>query len=89
MYGLFQAHGPCRISNDSRSVNHNPFSWNTNANILYIDQPAGVGFSVSLPLKIGTSQQAASDIWRFLQIWLSDERFSGFKGREIGIWAES
>ncbi|KAF6759159.1 alpha/beta-hydrolase [Ephemerocybe angulata] len=89
MYGLFQAHGPCRIANDSSTVNPNPFSWNTNANVLYIDQPIGVGFSVGMPLKVGRSVDAAGDVWDFLQIWLEDERFAKFKGRELGIWAES
>lgn len=89
MYGLFQEHGPCFISNDSTSFNHNPFSWNTNVNIMYVDQPAGVGFSITNPPRVGTSQEAAVGVWSFLQIWLRDERFSGFVGREVGIWTES
>ena len=33
MIGLFQENGPCRISNDSKTVNLNPNSWNTVANV--------------------------------------------------------
>ncbi|KAH9480109.1 Carboxypeptidase S1 [Psilocybe cubensis] len=88
MIGLFQEHGPCRITNDSSSVTHNPFSWNNEANVLYIDQPVGVGFSYG-DTKVGTSQEAAADVWSFLQIFLSDKRFSHLKANKLALWTES
>ncbi|KJA15643.1 hypothetical protein HYPSUDRAFT_148806 [Hypholoma sublateritium FD-334 SS-4] len=88
MIGLFQEHGPCRITNDSSSVTLNPFSWNNNANVLYIDQPVGVGFSHG-DLNVGTSQEAASDIWTFMQIFLADSRFSKYAPNNLAIWTES
>ena len=88
MIGLVQEHGPCRITNDSSSVNLNPYSWNNEANVLYIDQPVGVGFSHG-NLNVGTSQQAASDVWKFMQIFLSDSRFSKYKQNKLAIWTES
>ncbi|RDB15219.1 Carboxypeptidase S1 [Hypsizygus marmoreus] len=88
MIGLIQEHGPCRITNDSSSVTINPFSWNNEANVLYIDQPVGVGFSHG-DLNVGTSQQAAADVWTFLQIFLSDSRFSKYQKNNLAIWTES
>ncbi|KAA1476177.1 serine carboxypeptidase [Dentipellis sp. KUC8613] len=88
MIGLFQENGPCRINNDSSSVSLNPNSWNEFANVLYIDQPIGVGFSYG-STTTGTSEEAASDVWKFLQIWFQDSRFSKFQGRDFGIWTES
>lgn len=88
MIGLLQELGPCRITNDSSSVTLNPFSWNTNANVLFIDQPVGVGFSHG-DLNVGTSQQAASDVWTFLQIFLADSRFSSLAKNDLAIWTES
>ncbi|TFK38948.1 serine carboxypeptidase [Crucibulum laeve] len=88
MIGLLQEHGPCRITNDSSSVTLNPFSWNNEANVLYIDQPVGVGFSHG-DLKVGTSQQAAADIWSFMQIFLSDSRFTKYQKNNLAIWTES
>ncbi|KAL0960542.1 hypothetical protein HGRIS_005580 [Hohenbuehelia grisea] len=88
MIGLFQENGPCRITNDSSTVVLNPFSWNTNANILFIDQPVGVGFSHG-DTTVGTSQQAAADVWSFLQIFFKDSRFSSLQKRDLAIWTES
>ncbi|KAF9255947.1 serine carboxypeptidase [Marasmius fiardii PR-910] len=88
MIGLFQELGPCRINNDTTTVSLNPFSWNNDANVLFIDQPVGVGFSHG-DLKVQTSQQAAADVWKFLQIFLKDERFSNLTGRELALWTES
>jgi cathepsin A (carboxypeptidase C) len=37
--------GPCRVVNADNGTVHHPESWNSNANIFFIDQPIGVGFS--------------------------------------------
>ena len=49
MIGLFQENGPCRIANDSNTTVLNPHSWNSVANMLYIDQPVQTGFSYDVP----------------------------------------
>jgi Serine carboxypeptidase len=36
--------GPCQIK-DANGTSFNPYSWNSNANIFFIDQPVGVGWS--------------------------------------------
>jgi carboxypeptidase C (cathepsin A) len=41
---LMDGAGPCRIK-DADSVEENPHAWNEWANIIYIDQPVGTGFS--------------------------------------------
>ena len=88
MIGLFRENGPCRITNDSSGVTHNDFSWNTHANMLFIDQPAGVGFSHGTS-DVDTSSEAALDVWTFLQVFLADERFSWLRERNVGVWTES
>ncbi|KAJ7733030.1 serine carboxypeptidase [Mycena metata] len=88
MIGLLQELGPCRITNNSESVTLNPHSWNTNSNMLFIDQPIGVGFSHGTE-SVGTSEEAASDIWKFLQIFLADSRFSHLAANDLAIWTES
>ncbi|KAF4747370.1 hypothetical protein FOZ63_008509, partial [Perkinsus olseni] len=37
--------GPCIVNDFGNSSSINEYSWNNVANIMYIDQPAGVGFS--------------------------------------------
>ncbi|EKM75505.1 hypothetical protein AGABI1DRAFT_109384 [Agaricus bisporus var. burnettii JB137-S8] len=91
MIGLLQENGPCRITNDSSSVTHNEFGWNNEANMIFIDQPAGVGFSHgdTTGNPVGTSQEAAVDIWTFMQIFLSDRRFTKYSNNTLAIWTES
>ncbi|KXN85070.1 Carboxypeptidase S1 [Leucoagaricus sp. SymC.cos] len=89
MLGLLQELGPCRITNDSRSVTLNEFSWNNEANLLFIDQPVGVGFSHGDTTTVSTSQEAAADIWTFMQIFFADPRFSKYLSNDLAIWTES
>jgi cathepsin A (carboxypeptidase C) len=40
--------GPCSVKDDPKTLNDtkvNPNSWNSNANIFFLDEPIGVGFS--------------------------------------------
>ena len=37
--------GPCIVLPDSKSTVNNPWAWNKNVNMLYIDQPVSTGFS--------------------------------------------
>ncbi|KAI0864747.1 carboxypeptidase S1 [Xylaria cubensis] len=45
MMGLLEENGPCFIGSDSKTTYLNPWSWNNEVNMLYIDQPTQVGFS--------------------------------------------
>jgi len=50
--GLLQENGPCFIGSDSNSTFLNPWSWNNEVNMLYIDQPVQVGFSYDVPTNV-------------------------------------
>jgi carboxypeptidase C (cathepsin A) len=88
MAGLMQEHGPCLINNDSHTVSPNQYSWNERVNMLYVDQPVGVGFSTG-NRTVDTTAAAAKDVWNFTQIWLTDSKFSRYQSRGLGIWTES
>jgi len=88
MNGLFDSHGPCMITKDGKDVTLNPNAWNNRVNMLFIDQPIGVGFSYG-NLNVGTTALAAADFWSMLQIFFSDPKFAKYKDRPLGLFTES
>ena len=74
MIGLFEEVGPCLINEYGNGTYYNPWGWSRNSSLLFVDQPVDVGFSYvdegeELP---GDSHQAAIDMHRFLQLFVSE-----------------
>jgi len=68
---LFFENGPWTVNTDL-SLTPNPNSWNMNANLLYVDQPAGTGFSyVSEDGYVTDEAQVAADFYVFLQNFMA------------------
>lgn len=89
-YGASEEIGPFRINKTSSALYLNPFSWNKLANLLFLESPAGVGFSytnTSSNLKDTGDKRTAEDSLTFLIKWL--ERFPQYKNRELYIAGES
>lgn len=90
MIGLMQELGPCLINEHGNGTIYNKYGWSKNTNIIFVDQPAGVGFSYldeGVPVP-GTSFTAAEDMHHFLQLFTSDV-FPDLKGRDFHITGES
>jgi cathepsin A (carboxypeptidase C) len=83
---MFTENGPFRLDNETLDLSINPYSWNNNANLLYVDQPAGTGFSI-----VGnydtTEEEVARDFYHFLVEFL--KKHPQFKGRSFYITGES
>ena len=47
MLGFMQENGPVVIDDGEDFIKTNPYPWNTAANMLWIESPAGVGYSVA------------------------------------------
>ena len=63
---LFGENGPCSVNPGGNGTILNGASWNTKANLLYIDQPAGTGFSYGLGMDHNEAG-VAPDMYDFLQ----------------------
>ncbi|PHU14082.1 Serine carboxypeptidase-like 40 [Capsicum chinense] len=90
-YGAFQERGPFRVNSDGKTLHKNNYAWNhAAANVLFVESPAGVGFSysnTSTDVKIGGDRKTANDNYQFLINWL--ERFPEYKDRDFYISGES
>lgn len=57
---LFIENGPFRIDKKTLKVGTNPWSWNTQANLMYIDQTLGTGLSTDDPQDLIKTEQEIS-----------------------------
>jgi len=65
---LLSENGPCTPTPDGLDTIPNPYSWNNNANIMWIDQPSGVGFSYGDKRGLDSNEtEVAEDLYNFLQ----------------------
>ncbi|KAI9454327.1 serine carboxypeptidase [Russula earlei] len=86
--GLFMELGPCRVTSATDDPQFFKESWNSNANVFFVDQPVGVGFSYAEHgQSVSTSEEAARDIAAFIAIFF--EHFHSFKGRAFHMAGES
>ena len=61
LLALFGENGPFLLNGTTKPVN-NPYSWNSFANLLYVDQPVGTGFSYgSKPLSDDTNEKEIAE----------------------------
>nr|CAD1833637.1 unnamed protein product [Ananas comosus var. bracteatus] len=89
-FGAMEELGPFRVMSDGKTLYRNPFAWNKVANVLFLESPAGVGFSFSNTsddYERSGDRRTAEDAYAFLVNWM--ERFPEYKGRDFFIAGES
>ncbi|KAI3448852.1 hypothetical protein Pfo_005517 [Paulownia fortunei] len=89
-YGAMQELGPFRVHSDGKTLYKNKFTWNHAANVLFLESPAGVGFSYSnttADFVNGGDRRTSTDNYDFLLNWLV--RFPEYKNRDFYISGES
>ncbi|XP_039049984.1 serine carboxypeptidase 1-like [Hibiscus syriacus] len=89
-YGAMQELGPFRVNSDGKTLYKNEYAWSNVANVLFLESPAGVGFSYSKNSSDYTvvgDKRTAEDSYVFLLSWL--ERFPQYKTRDLFITGES
>ncbi|KAI0720036.1 serine carboxypeptidase [Cerioporus squamosus] len=85
--GLFMELGPCRVTG-ANTTERFEYAWNEHANVFFVDQPVGVGFSYAeYGEQVSSTAEAAKDISAFMVIFF--EHFPKFKGRPFHFAGES
>lgn len=88
-YGAMEELGPFRVNSDGKTLYRNPYAWNSAANVIFLESPAGVGFSYSNTSSDYNTgdQRTADDSYTFLVNWL--ERFPQYKTQDFYLTGES
>lgn len=90
-YGAMTELGPFRVNPDGKTLSRNKHAWNNLANVIFLESPAGVGFSYASNNSDNNNnvgdRRTAEDTYVFLLSWL--ERFPEYKGREFYVAGES
>ncbi|GAY50818.1 hypothetical protein CUMW_129650 [Citrus unshiu] len=78
------------VNSDGKTLFQNEYAWNNVANVIFLESPAGVGFSYSNTTSDydhAGDNSTAADSYTFLVNWL--ERFPQYKNRDFFITGES
>ncbi|CAD5116107.1 DgyrCDS5033 [Dimorphilus gyrociliatus] len=86
--GLLTENGPFRLMDNGKNLTINNESWNKIANVVYLESPAGVGFSFSENEKYVTNDdQTAKDNLAAVLIFF--QRFPYFRHNDFYVMGES
>ena len=83
--GLFFELGPSSINKDIQPV-HNPYAWNNNATVIFLDQPVNVGYSYSSS-SVSNTVAAGKDVYAFLELFF--KQFPQYAKLDFHIAGES
>ena len=79
--------GPCQVDPSGTKTNYNEYGWNDKANIVWIDQPGGAGFSYTDSGGMDHNQaEVSKDMYAFLQAYF--KAHPEFAGRPFFITGE-
>jgi len=86
--GFLSELGPLHVTPDGKKLYNNTFSWNAEANVIFLEAPAGVGFSYSSSKKYDTDDDTTSyDNYVALQHFF--QKFPELKKNDFYITGES
>ncbi|CAG2177401.1 unnamed protein product, partial [Oppiella nova] len=88
LFGNLGENGPFRVNSDGKTLVLNPNSWNTVANVIYLETPVKTGFSYTDDKSHkNTDTETAADNLAFLEIFF--EKYPNFKKNPFYITGES
>ncbi|XP_057739537.1 serine carboxypeptidase-like 31 [Arachis stenosperma] len=89
-YGATQEIGPFLVDTDGKGLKFNNYSWNKEANMLFLESPVGVGFSYSNSTMVYENLDddiTANDAYNFLHNWFL--KFPSYRTSTFYIAGES
>jgi carboxypeptidase C (cathepsin A) len=90
LLGFAQEIGPCLLQPGAKTfdTNLNPYAWNNNANVLFLENPPGVGFSQNEDKNFSYNENnTATNAYLALVEWF--KLFPEYKTRDFWITGES
>lgn len=84
--GLLQENGPILFPFNSTDVVKNPYSWTKLSNVLWVEQPVGVGLGKGKP-DVHNEHEVASQFYGFLVEFM--KTFPQLKNKKLYITGES
>ena len=92
---LLTENGPCSVNDDGETTSMNPYSWTEAAHVLWLDQPAGVGYSYGTE-NDSNEAMISEDAYYFLQAFFqtypeyaSDDPFLYIVGESYGMFVST
>ena len=86
MGGLVKENGPLFFPGNSSTPKPNPYSWTKLANVLYIDQPVGTGFSSGSD-PANDNAEITGDFYNWLKAFYTE--FPGLQTKNTYLMGES
>lgn len=83
--GLFLELGPASIDKNLK-LHNNPYAWNNNASVIFLDQPVNVGYSYS-GSAVSNTVAAGKDVYALLTLFF--EQFPEYAKQDFHIAGES
>jgi cathepsin A (carboxypeptidase C) len=83
---LLAENGPCTVNKKAKGTTVNPYSWTEAAHVLWLDQPAGVGFSYGQETDTN-EKMIAEDAYYFLQAFF--QTYPQYQSNRLFIVGES
>lgn len=86
LIGMSYENGPFKFKENSTDKVENPYSWNRKANLLYIESPGGVGFSIGNTVNVSDATVREENLQAMLTFYA---KFPSLRSNEFYISGES
>ncbi|KAJ3302481.1 Cell death protease, partial [Blyttiomyces sp. JEL0837] len=87
LFGSFGENGPVKFDKTGQKLLVNKYSWHTQANLLYVEQPVGTGFSFTTGSYAQNETVVANNFYTFIQNFLTV--FPDLRSKKLYLTGES